>query len=171
MPDLLDDSAFRKRMERIESLLHAVEESSDPQVQARTREIVETLLELHGAALERLLTAAAGAGAAGQALIDAAAADELVGSVLLLHNLHPLDLESRVRSQGGDVELLGVADGVVRLRIQKSDQGCHSTGPKLRAAVEAALTDRAPDAVAVEIEEAAVLIPAAELLRRNGRHQ
>ena len=147
MADRVDECAFRKRMERIESLLHAVEELSDPQAQARTREIVQTLLDLHGAALERMLTTIAESGEAGQKLIDAAASDDLVGSVLLLHGLHPLDLEARVRlaldgvrpqlrSHGGDVELLGVADGVVRLRIRGSDHGCHSTGQKLKAAVE-----------------------------------
>ena len=71
-----------------------MEELSDPQAQARTREIVQILLDLHGAALERMLTTIAETGATGQALIDAAASDDLVGSVLLLHGLHPLDLEA-----------------------------------------------------------------------------
>ena len=46
----------------------------------------------------------------------------MVGGLLMLHGLHPLDLETRVRqaldqvrpylrSHGGNVELLGVSDG------------------------------------------------------------
>ena len=76
------------------------------------------MIELHGAGLERILDKLADAGDAGLALIDALAEDDLVGSILLLHGLHPLDLETRVRqaldkvrpllrSHGGNVELLG----------------------------------------------------------------
>ena len=73
---------------------------------------------------------------------------------------------------------MGVADGVVRLRIQGSDHGCHSTGQKLKAAVEEALADKAPDAAAIEIEEAAAatgpavaFVPLEELVRKNGRQR
>ena len=56
------------------------------------------------------------------ALAEALAGDELVAHLLLLHGLHPVPLEERVRgaldevrpyldSHGGDVELLGVEDG------------------------------------------------------------
>jgi Fe-S cluster biogenesis protein NfuA len=185
MANPVDDPAFRKRMERIEHLLHAAEESSDPQALARTREIVQTVLDLHGVALERLLATVAQAGDAGREMIAAAAWDNLVGSVLLLHNLHPLDLEARVRlaldevrpqlrSHGGDVEILSLADGFVRLRIQGSERGCHSTAQQMRAAVERAMDNKAPDAVAVEIEEAAAgpavaFIPVQELVRKDGR--
>ena len=121
------------------------------------------------------------------ALIDALGRDDLAASVLLLYGLHPLDLETRVRqaldkvrpqlrSHGGEVELLGVADGTVRLRIQSSGNGCHSSPQALQQTVEEALCDKAPDATTVEVEvvESAagppvVFIPVAELVRKNGR--
>src|ERR1700693_5941776 len=92
-----NDRDVRQRMERIEILLREAEESADPQTQGRTREIVQTVLDLHGSALERMLETIAEAGAPGLAMIDALARDGLIGSVLLLYGLHPLDLESRVR--------------------------------------------------------------------------
>ena len=124
MPDPTDERTIRKRMERIEFLLNEAEENADPQTRARTREIVQGVMDMHGAALERILETVAASGEGGLALIDALAQDDLVASVLLLYGLHPLDLETRVRqaldkvrpqlrSHGGDVELLGVADGAV----------------------------------------------------------
>src|SRR5690349_21380757 len=87
---------LRGRMQRLDALIQEAERFADPVVQARTREIVGALLELHGAGLEKILEHVAGIGEDGLAAIDALARDELVGSLLLLHGLHPLDVETRV---------------------------------------------------------------------------
>ena len=125
-----------------------------------TRSRATTAVELAGAA--RALRRGAGAdrrdvgerddGALARALAD----DELVAHLLLLHGLHPVPLEERVRealdevrpyldSHGGDVELLGVEDGVVRLRLQGSCSGCPSSAVTLKLAIEDAIHRRAPE--------------------------
>ena len=86
-----------------------------------------------------------------------------MSSLLLLYGLHPLDLEARVqqalekvrpllRSHGGNVELLGIADGVVRLRMLGSCHGCPSSAMTLKNAIEEAIYAAAPDATAIEVE-------------------
>ena len=101
------------------------------------------------------------AGEPGGQIIDNFGRDELVGSLLLLYGLHPLPLEERViqaldnvrpylRSHGGNVELLSVTDGVVRLRLAGS--GCASTAATLKLAIEGAVYDAAPDMTALEVE-------------------
>ena len=76
--------------------------------------------------------------------------DELVSHLLLLHGIHPVPLETRVRgaldevrpylaSHGGNVELLGVEDGVVRLRMEGSCSGCPSSTMTLKLAIEDAI--------------------------------
>jgi Fe-S cluster biogenesis protein NfuA len=159
----LDDREFRQRMERIEILLREVERISDPGARACTRELVQAVLDLHGAGLERALEHIAAVGDAGLGLIDVLARDDLVGSLLLLHGLHPLDVETRVRqaldkvrpslrSHGGEVELLGVAEGVVRLRLEGSCHGCPSSAATLKSLIEEAICDKAPDVTAIEVE-------------------
>ena len=175
---------FRGRMQRLDALIREAERFADPAVQAHTREIVGALLELHGAGLERVLEHLAGAGEVGRAAIDALARDELVGSLLLLHGLHPLDVETRVlgaldkvrpylHSHGGDVEFLGVAGGAVRLRLRGSCHGCPSSAATLRSTIEQAVYDAAPDVTAVEVEERTGEAPAGlvqlGLPSRNGR--
>jgi Fe-S cluster biogenesis protein NfuA len=80
-----------------------------------------------------------------------------------LHGLHPVPVRERVigaldevrpylASHGGGVELLGVADGVVRLRLEGSCHGCPSSAATLRGAVEEAIARAAPDVERVETE-------------------
>ncbi len=158
-----DDKKFQQRMQRVESLLQQVERFADPAARDAAREVVQALMDLHGAALAAMLERAAAAGETGRALIDAFADDDLVSSVLLLYGLHPLGLEERVRralqsvrpalsAHHGDVELLGIEDGVVRLRLLGSCDGCPSSAVTLKTTVEEAIVAAAPDAVAVEVE-------------------
>ena len=88
----------------------------------------------------------------GKAAIRRFAGDELVASLLLLHNLHPDDLETRVHralaKTHGDAELLSVFEGVVRVRLLGA--GCG-----LRDSVESLVRDAAPDLVELVMEETA----------------
>ena len=97
-------------------------------------------------------------------LAAALAGDELVAHLLLLHGLHPVPLEQRVRgaldevrpyleSHGGNVELLGIDDGVVRLRMEGSCSGCPSSAMTLKLAIEDAIQKAAPDVQDVVAED------------------
>ena len=159
------DPGFRRRIGRIETLIAEMEQFEDPAVQARTREIVQALLEFHAAALANVLSTIAAGGAPGRAILDAIARDELAASILLLHDLHPDDLATRVaqaldrvrpqlHSHGGDVELLGIEDGAVRLKLKGSCHGCPSSAATLRQTIEAAIYEAAPDVSAVNVDTA-----------------
>jgi len=179
-----EDRQLHDRIHRVESLLAEVERFKDPLARSKTREIVQILMDLHGAGLEKILAHLAGTGRAGLATIDALAQDELVASLLLLYGLHPLDLEERVNqalvkvrpylaSHGGNVELLGVEEGVVRLRLQGSCHGCPSSAMTLKQTIEEAIMEKAPDATAIHVEGEIEQISAEVGIgagHRNGRH-
>jgi Fe-S cluster biogenesis protein NfuA len=171
MPSALEDQEFHGRLERLEALLQQVEQFPDSQLRDRVREIVQAILDLHGIGLERILEQIAHGEETRLALIETLARDELVGSLLLLHGLHPADLETRVRqaldkvrpylvSHGGNVELLDVRDGVVRLRMVGSCHGCPSSSLTLKLAIEEAIYQAAPDVAAIEAEGTAATTPA-----------
>jgi Fe-S cluster biogenesis protein NfuA len=152
------------RFQKLEGLLQAAERLSSPDAQATLHELLQTLLELHGAGLERMLEMTYAAQEAGQPLIDTLAADPLVSKLLVLHNLHPLGVAERVQlaleevrpymhSHGGDVELLGISpEGAVRLRLMGSCHGCQSSNVTLKYAVEQAIYDHAPDVSGLQVE-------------------
>jgi Fe-S cluster biogenesis protein NfuA/nitrite reductase/ring-hydroxylating ferredoxin subunit len=152
--------------ERIEALLEAAS-TGGPVARERAEELVRLVVDLYGAGLERLLEIVHEAGRLDDDLLDRLAADDLVASLLAVHGLHPDDVETRVLraldgvrpylgSHGGDVELLGVTDdGVVRLRMLGSCDGCPSSSVTLTLAVETAIHAAAPELRGIEVEEPA----------------
>ncbi len=160
------------RLARIEELIHAVDGTADQKAQTHARELVEALLEMQGAGLERMMEIIYEAGPMGQSMIDELGRDELVSSLLLVHGLHPLDLESRVRNalekvgprlaqHGGSVDLLGVTrEGAVKLRLAGNCHGCPSSLLTLKFSIEEALYAAAPDVTSLEVEGATPLEPA-----------
>ena len=151
--------------ERINALIDA---SASGGVVARQRaeELVRLVADLYGAGLERLLTILHELGRLDDEALAALAADDLVAGLLLVHDLHPYDVTTRVEqaldnvrpylgSHGGDVELLAVSDDVVRLRLLGSCDGCPSSSVTLKLAVEGAIEAAAPEITAIEVETAA----------------
>ncbi|HVT26386.1 MAG TPA: NifU family protein [Lacipirellulaceae bacterium] len=156
-------SSFERRIGRIESLVERIEQSADPSLREAAREMVRCLLELHAEGLRKILHLAAGSNGAAQSVLDAWLKDDLVRSLLLLHELHPESLESRVRhalenvrpylrSHGGNVELLELGEGRVRLRMDGNCHGCPSSAATLRDTIERAILELAPDAGEIEVE-------------------
>src|ERR687891_1260249 len=159
---LLDDKGLQERVTRMEALLGEIETLSDPNARSKAAEVVGVLLELYGEGLARMMEVVA-EGEERERTFDAFAEDELVSHLLLLHGLHPLDLETRVikaleevrpylKSHGGNVELLGVEGGVARLRMQGSCSGCPSSTMTLKLAIEEAIQKAAPDLEGIEAE-------------------
>jgi Fe-S cluster biogenesis protein NfuA/nitrite reductase/ring-hydroxylating ferredoxin subunit len=150
----MNDRETRERVARVETLLAEVEELDEP-ARSLAGDAVAALVDLYGEALARLVAA----GAVGEEVLD----DELVSHLLLVHELHPVDVQTRVAraleevrpylgSHGGDVELLGVDDGVARLRLAGSCDGCPSSAATLKLAIEDAILKAAPDVERVEAE-------------------
>jgi Fe-S cluster biogenesis protein NfuA len=158
-----DGRDLREDMQRIGGLVQEIESIVDPAARAATKELVQSLMDLHGAALEKTLDIVAEAGESGMNIIDRLGRDSLVSSVLILYGLHPEDLESRVvravdrvrpqlRKQGCEVELLGVNDGAIRLRVETGSHTCGSTAKTVQATLEGAVYDAAPDLTSLVIE-------------------
>lgn len=147
----MDDAAARQLVGRLDAMLERADEAAT--------ELAGALVDLYGEGLRRVVAELpAGVGAR---LAD----DELVGHLLLLHDLHPLPPEERVRgaldevrpyldSHGGGVELLAVEGGVARLRLHGACDGCPSSAATLRLAIEDAVLAAAPEVQRVEADGA-----------------
>jgi Fe-S cluster biogenesis protein NfuA len=157
------DREFQERLGRMEELIAALEQQADPVVREQARELIQSLLELHASGLERILSAIFDSGPQGAATIDELGRDPVASGLLLLHGLHPLDLETRVRhaieevkprlgQHGGSVQLLGVTpEGGVRLQLEGNCDGCPSSRMTLKYSIEEALYAAAPDITALEV--------------------
>ena len=150
--------------QRVEVLLAELRAQAGEQAAATAEELVSCLVELYGAGLARITEIA---GESEPGLMDKLVADPLVESLLLVHDLHPLDTSTRVRraveevlpqlgSHAGDVEYLGLDEsGVLRLRLEQ--RGC--SAETVRDLISKAVTGAAPEAAGVVVE---VVQPPAE---------
>jgi Fe-S cluster biogenesis protein NfuA len=166
----MNDQDWRSAGERIEVLLAAAG-TGGAVARERAEELVRLVADLYGAGLQRILEVLHEAGALGDDALDRLAADDLVASLLLVHGLHPYDAGTRIEqalaAHRGEVELIDVTpDGVVRLRMTGTGEGCTSSASALRPAVEAAIEAAAPEVTAVEIEERTSVIPISALFSR-----
>ena len=158
-----EEKNFQRLSQRIEGLIARIEAAPDPNIRAEALNLAQSLMELHRAGLDRLMEIVARAGEPGYALMDDFAGDDLVASLLLLYGLHPHDLETRVmkaldetrpflQSHGGDVELLCVTEGTVKLRLAGSCRNCSSSTMTLKLAIERAIYEAAPDVTEIITE-------------------
>ena len=158
-----DQRDLRRDVQRIGELVQEIDSIADPKLRAATKDLVQSLMDLHGAALERAMEIVADGGEAGMTIIDRLGRDPLVSNVLILYGLHPLDIDSRVleavhhlrpqlRKQGCEIELLSVTDGAIRLRVETGSHSCGSTAKTVQATVEGAIYDAAPDMTSLVIE-------------------
>jgi len=148
--------------DRIEQLLDGLRATGDRRARERAEELLRLVTELYGAGLARIMELVK---ADAPELAERLAGDELVGSLLLVHDLHPDALAVRVEdalesvrpflaAHGGDVELLAVdADiGAVQLRLVGSCDGCPSSTVTLQQAVQRAILEAAPEVVRIDVD-------------------
>ncbi|HEY3916106.1 MAG TPA: NifU family protein, partial [Verrucomicrobiae bacterium] len=94
---------------------------------------------------------------------DAMFRDKLASSLLLIHNLHPVPLETRLRgaldkvrpymeSHGGNVTLLHLENDKARLRLEGTCKSCPSSSVTLELAVRQAVEEACPDLAGFEVE-------------------
>jgi Fe-S cluster biogenesis protein NfuA/nitrite reductase/ring-hydroxylating ferredoxin subunit len=142
---------------RVQELTGRLEDLDDPACRGLAEELTTAVVQMYGAGLERIVELA------GPQTRDALADDDLVAGLLLIHDLHPVPIEERVRqaldtvrpymeSHGGDVELLGIEDGVARLRLEGSCKSCRASSSTLELAVKQALEAAAPDLLGMDVE-------------------
>lgn len=170
----LSDDAVQQRLSRIDEVVDVVEQTPGPTAEAAL-EGIQCLLEVYGEALARVVDVLP------HHVLEQLTGDELLAHLLVLHDLHPATVEDRVRqvldelrpqleSRGGELELVGIDDGIARVRL--SGGGCgHSSGSaELEQAVADSVLALAPELGTVESvhDEAGTqaLIPVEALFRR-----
>ena len=164
MPSNPPVRALDNDMGRLEALISRIESLHDTGAQSLAREIVELVLRFHASGLAQIVRYLAQAGPAGRELLDALAGDELTSSLLVLHDLHPEDVQSRVLraleqvrpllgQHGGNVTFIDMTPtGTIRLRLEGNCHGCASSQLTLRGAIEQAIYAAAPDIAGLEVE-------------------
>ena len=167
-PQLEQATDGQELLERVEQLTAAIDAAADPFVRGTVDELVTAILELYGEGLTRIVEMVSEQG--DESLLRLLAGDPVIGSLMLIHDLYPVPLETRVQaalasvrpymeSHGGDVELLRLEDGVAHLRLVGHCHGCPASAATLELAIKEAIDDAAPDLLGLEVEGVAEAKP------------
>ncbi|MGP3975730.1 NifU family protein [Streptomyces sp. 8N114] len=143
----LADADVEQRLARLDELLERVEGVAGPTADAAL-EAVRGLTEIYGEALARIRDLA------GPELAARLTEDQLVGHLLVLHELHPDPVERRVatavdrmaevlRERGAALELVGIDGPVASVRL--TTKGCGGSASGIEEAVREAVLAAAPE--------------------------
>lgn len=154
---------LNRQAKQLQDLLERAQSVPSPAARVLLQECLQAMLAFYGDGLARVMQAVHDSGAEGEPVLRRLLADPGVSGLLLIHGLHPLDLETRLNaalnkvrpymeSHGGNVELLGLDNGVARLRLQGTCQGCPSSRVTLELAVRQALEEACPDLAGFNVE-------------------
>ncbi len=159
----MDEPDLRSIGDRIEHLLDELHARSDRASVERAEELVRLVTELYGAGLARVVEIV---GATDTDLLARLYDDALLASLLVVHDLHPEDLGTRVERalaevrpllglHDGDIELVAIdaVEGVVTLKLLGSCDGCPSSTVTLQHTVEKALLEAAPELRRIDVTD------------------
>lgn len=156
------DGEFQEKIRQLGERVARLDQLPESASSAAAKELIQLLMDLHGAGLERMLEIIFESGDQGPRIIDKLGHDPLAGSLLLLYSLHPDDLETRVhtaverlrprlRKLSCTVDSVEVRDSVVRVSLTASGHGCGSSAGEVRSIVEDVMYELAPDLASLEI--------------------
>jgi Fe-S cluster biogenesis protein NfuA len=149
--------------ERLDELMSRIDRLPANSARELVTDCIRGLLDLYGEGLSRILELAENAETDGKSFRDALLRDKTVRALLLIHDLHPHDLESRLlealeglrpymESHGGNIELVSIENQTARLRFTGACKGCPSSAVTMELNVRRAVEEACPDLAGIEVE-------------------
>ena len=180
---MASEKEFQEKIRQLGTLVGELDDAPEGSSKVAAREMVQLLMEVHGAGLERIMELVFESGDHGEAIINRIGQDPVARNLLLLYSLHPDDIETRIlkaldeaktrlRKHNADVEVVSIQDGAVQLRLVTSGHACGSTTKTLQSIVEESIYELAPDLTSLLIlgsadESASGFVPIENLLKHS----
>jgi Fe-S cluster biogenesis protein NfuA len=159
---LAERKELHERTKRIQELMERIERLPNPAAKALLQDCLEALLSLYGEGLNRVMTILNERETSGEQMLLRVLGDSWIRGLLLIHGLHPSNLEQRLKdaldqvrpymqSHGGSVELISLQGDFARLRLSGTCKTCPSSQMTLELAVRKALEENCPDLAGFEV--------------------
>ena len=157
---------FAQILPRIADLAEKLAEHDDKEVAETVVELLDWIDVFHANGVGRMVEMLRDW--RGEILLEAVAADPVAGALLSAYGLgEGTDLDAArvsvqtalaevrpyLHSHGGDMEVMHIEDGVVRLKLHGSCDGCTASDATIIEHVEAALKEHWVDFRRIEVEE------------------
>ncbi len=157
-------SELNQQSRRIEELMEEIEGLPDPDIKALMQECVQEILNFHRHGINKMLgIISSGNSSASRDIYNKLIEDDLVSGLLLIHDLHPLDLNTRLHlalekvkpymdSHGGNIEIVSLENGIAKLKLSGHCKGCPSSASTLELGIKKEIEEQCPDLLALEVE-------------------
>jgi Fe-S cluster biogenesis protein NfuA/nitrite reductase/ring-hydroxylating ferredoxin subunit len=159
-------SELNQQSQHIQELIEEIDSLGDSEARELMQECIREILSFYGHGLERILRIISnGSNSAAKEIYNNLIDDSFLSGLLLIHDLHPLDLRTRLHlalekvkpymdSHGGSVEIVSLENGVAKLKLSGSCKGCPSSSSTLELGIKQAIEEHCPDLVELEVEGA-----------------
>ncbi|MEP6950703.1 MAG: NifU family protein [Ginsengibacter sp.] len=157
-------SELNQQSRHIQELIDGIDSLPDLNARNMMQECIQEILSFYGHGLEKILSIiSSGNNSAAKDIYNSLIEDSFVSGLLLIHDLHPLDLKTRLYlalekvkpymdSHGGSVEIVSLEDGVAKLKLSGSCNGCASSSSTLELGIKQAIEECCPDLLGLEVE-------------------
>jgi hypothetical protein len=151
----MDNSEFQNYTKRVDELVQRVSALPDAEARTAALDLLQSVMDLHGAAMSRVIELLS----SDSVPLTKLTQDPLVCGLLVLYGIHPASTEERVtravetlclqlRKYDADLELVGIQDGSVRIKIR----GKVSAPEKVKTAIQQGILEVAPEVTAIIID-------------------
>ena len=158
----MDNREFQAYTQKVNQLVDRVSALPDETARSTALELLQSIMDLQGAVMSRMIELLSEHGQAGTTSLAKLGSDPLICGQLVLYGIHPVSMADRVtraieklrpqlHKQGASVDVLGVSEGSVRVKIQTGGNG-HGSSEKLKDAVQQAILEAAPEVVQIVTE-------------------
>ena len=159
----MDNSEFQKHTQRVDELVQRLTALPESDARTTSLELLQSLMDLHGAAMSRIVELLSESGDAGHKALSKLGADPMVCGLLVLYGIHPVSIEERVKAaiqklnsqlakRRSSVTLSDVTETVVRVAVLSQPHGHGSPDQKLKPTIEQAILEAAPEVAEIIIE-------------------
>ena len=157
-------SELNQQSQHIQELIEEIDALPDPNTRSMMQECIQEILSFYGNGLERILNIISnGNSSAAKDIYNNLIEDSFICSLLLIHDLHPLDLKTRLYqalekvkpymdSHRGSVEIVSLENGVAKLKLSGSCKSCPSSSSTLELGIKQAIEEICPDLLGLEVE-------------------
>ena len=157
-------SELNHQSQHIQELIEEIDSIPDADTKELMQECIQEILSFYGHGLERILKIISnGNNAAAKDIYNNLIEDSFLSGLLLIHDLHPLDLRTRLHlalekvkpymdSHGGSVEIVSLENGIAKLKLSGSCKGCPSSASTLELGIKQAIEEICPDLLELQVE-------------------
>jgi Fe-S cluster biogenesis protein NfuA/nitrite reductase/ring-hydroxylating ferredoxin subunit len=155
---------LNEQSRHIQELIGKIDALPDTAARDMMQTCIQEILGFYGHGLEKILEVVSrGNSTAAKDIYNDLIEDSFISGLLLIHDLHPLDLKTRlyhalekvkpyIDSHGGSVELVSLEDGVAKIRLAGSCKTCPSSASTLELGIKQAIEESCPDLMGLEVE-------------------